>query len=225
MNTVEQNYHDLLREIQTACDEAKRSRREVILVAVSKGHEFSEIKKVYDCGQRDFGESYAQELGQKIARAKSSGLHDIRWHFIGAIQSNKINIIKDAQVVQSISSVRHAKLLDGAAQQTIEIFLQVKLDDNPKRQGVGKEALISTISQIQSLPMLNLQGLMTVLPLDQNSPSFWFSQMANLRSEILRQGLLHRVMLSMGMSDDFFEAIAHGANFIRIGTRIFGPRR
>ncbi len=223
-NSIEKNQKSLFLEIVSACDRAKRPETDVTVIAVSKGQAFRQIREAYDCGIRNFGESYAKEMAEKLIQARSLGINDIYWHFVGAIQSNKISIIKEAHMIHSIGSVRHAKLLNGVAEKCKDIFLQVNLDNNPNRQGVAPDKVLVAISEIKSLKALNLKGFMTVLPMDNKPPSFWFSKMAALKNEILRHGLMDKVMLSMGMSGDFKEAIAYGADFLRIGSRIFGPR-
>lgn len=206
-------------EIDKALQKARRPRQEISLVAVSKGHDFSKIMAAFSLGLKDFGENYAQEF---LAKFKQN--HEpIRWHFIGGIQSNKIDIIKHADVVHSISSWRHAELLDGASLKPIEVFLQVNLGDKD-RQGFSPSEVLEKLAK--PWPFLNLKfmGLMTILPLKPvESKSYWFSQMARLKEKVQLLGI-SQVKLSMGMSDDFAEAIMHGANYIRIGTKIFGER-
>lgn len=223
-NNIKKNLADVEKLINSSCENAHRRREEITLIAVSKGHDFNKILAAYRCGQRDFGESYAQEFSEKIARARDENLADIRWHFIGAIQSNKLKYIKDADVIHSIGSLKHAELLNAMLSKPKNIFLQINLDNNPDRQGFAKEDVIDVLFHMKNLANLRVQGLMTILPVDHNKPATWFSQMTALKEEIKSKGILVEVSLSMGMSDDFLEAIANGANLLRIGTRIFGPR-
>lgn len=223
---VIKNLDEVNIEIACACKSALRPQDQVTLIAVSKGHEFSLIQTAYHHGQRDFGESYAQEMAQKMAMATAEGLNDINWHFIGAIQSNKLKLIKEAHVVHSIGSARHAELLNDVAERPIDIFLQVNLEETLTRQGVYPREVPKTIERLLPFPQLRLRGLMAILPQDPGtSRSFWFEAMVKLKASILQKNLMPQVELSMGMSHDYIEAIGHGANFIRIGTRIFGPRQ
>lgn len=218
------NLANMHKEIARACRRAARDPAEVRLIAVSKGHEFSKIKALYDLGQRDFGESYAQEFIKKYELATTMGLK-ITWHFIGALQSNKLKLIKHAHYVHSVGSLRHAELLQAAVKSDLSIFLQVNLVQAGARQGVLVEDVVNTIKALTSYKKLILRGLMTIIPQHTNhKASFWFEKMAALRNSILKLGLLEEVSLSMGMSDDFVEAIEYGAHFVRIGTKIFGPR-
>lgn len=217
--------YDLESEIKNACHKANRSCGDLTLIAVSKGQPFDALLKAYDLGLRNFGESYAQEMALKMALAKSHGLNDIKWHFIGGIQSNKIKTIKDADFIHSIASLKHAESLDKVGVKKTPIFIQINLDKSLKRQGFFKEEVEVAIHKITELPHLDLRGLMAVLPLDKALAStFWFAMLVKLKDEILAKGLLKKVELSMGMSDDFLEAIAKGANYLRIGTALFGQR-
>src|SRR5262245_13588436 len=95
--TITERFAQVKREITIACKNALRSHDSIQLVAVSKGQPFSAIEELYRLGQRDFAESYAQELAHKIKESQEKAMSDIIWHFIGGIQSNKIKIIKEAQ--------------------------------------------------------------------------------------------------------------------------------
>jgi pyridoxal phosphate enzyme (YggS family) len=212
-------------EIHHTCISISRPRNEIVLIAVSKGHEFSSIRSAYHFGQRDFGESYAQEMAKKRNLALAENLEGIRWHFIGAIQSNKLKVIRDADMVHSLGSFKHAKLLNDIAYKTIDVFLQINLDNNKMRQGFLLPEMLNDIRRIAQLKKLTLKGLMTILPQDPiRTPNFWYGQMLDIKESILQQGILDHVLLSMGMSDDFKEAIRYGSNFLRIGTKIFGAR-
>lgn len=213
-------------EIVEACEKDLRHVDEITLIAVSKGQDFAKILFAYELGQRDFGENYPQELAQKIKLAREHNLHEIRWHFIGAIQTNKIKIIKDAHVVHSVGSVKHAQALHQASEKGLPILLQVNLDQSAHRQGFLASELILAIEKISAFDRLSIAGLMTIAPHETNElPAEWFSRMALLKQDLLRRDILKSVTLSMGMSDDFTEAISYGANLVRIGTKIFGSRK
>lgn len=223
-NDLAGNFRDVERAITDACIKAGRARADVKLVAVSKGHDFSKIEALYDLGQRHFGESYAREFHEKFGEAKRRGL-DVVWHFIGALQSNKFHVIKDAHVIESISSLRHAQMLDAVVDGPRDIFLQINLADVKHQQGVGENDVLNIAQSMTSLKNLHLRGLMTIAPLNTSvSQASWFQKMAVLKEQLHAQGVIATIALSMGMSDDFVEAICHGSNYVRIGTRIFGAR-
>lgn len=211
-------------EISEAAKKSHRSADDILLVAVSKGQPFDAIEEVYNQHQRHFGESYAQEMIIKIKEAQKRQMTDIIWHYIGAIQSNKIKTISEAQIIESIDSLRHAELLDEQVKDTKNIFLQVNLSEAKERHGFLPSELALAIEKISRLKYIKIKGLMTILPLKpERPPGYWLTIMSNLRDElVLSHGL--ELSLSMGMSDDFKEAIAHGADLVRIGSSIFGPR-
>jgi pyridoxal phosphate enzyme (YggS family) len=217
---IKNNYLKINAQIKKACDAWGRSSDDLTLVAVSKNQPFEAIINAYNLGIRDFGESYAQELQDKIKQAKEYKLNNIRWHFIGAIQSNKIKLIAQADIIQSVGSLRHAELLSQMLEQACEIFLQVKLSAAKERSGFSSSELAHAFSICKNLPRLKIIGLMTIAPLEPAYPaSHWFKIMHDIR-----QDLDPSLLLSMGMSDDFLEAIKYQSNILRIGTGIFGPR-
>lgn len=218
---IRENLEKLEAQISLACTASGRARSDISLIAVSKGHDFSSIQEAHRLGLLDFGENYAQEFLKKLLESKALGLK-LRWHFIGNIQSNKINTIAQADVVESLGCLRHAELLNKEAKKTIEVFLQVNLSPS-ERQGFSPEEILDILKNPWPYPKLKFSGLMTILPLEPQKPSaYWFTKMAELKEKVLKLG--HNVDLSMGMSDDFAEAIAHGTRFIRVGTKIFGQR-
>lgn len=211
--------------IEKACQKNDRDPKDITLVAVSKGHDLLAIKEAYNAGLRHFGESYAQEMSKKIIEAHALGLKDIVWHYLGAVQTNKLNLIASADIIHSLGSVRHAAMLNDMLKSQKKVFLQINLDENPKRQGFSPAQILTAIGKITALPNLKVIGLMCIPPQDGvHSPTFWFQKILNLRNELAAHGSLE-LKLSMGMSDDFCEAIIEGADYLRIGTKIFGARK
>ncbi len=218
------NWQRVRDEIASACMSSGRDPDDVRLVAVSKGQEFAKIKQLYQLGQRHFGESYAQEFKAKYLSARAENL-DIIWHFIGGLQSNKLRLIKDVSVIQSVASLRHAQMISDMVIKDVDIFIQINLADVVGQQGIRREDAAQLVEAIAILPKLKLRGFMTIAPQKSKQvPSFWFQQMEELRQEIMAKGLLRDIQLSMGMSEDFTSAIECGSNIVRIGTRIFGER-
>jgi len=212
---------EIRNKIETACKAIHKNPEEVTLVAVSKGQSFEKIREAYELGIRDFGESYAQEFKNKMALASLENMNDIKWHYLGAIQSNKIKIIIQADYIHSVDTIRHAESLSKAATQEKNIFLQVNLDHTRGRQGFEPQEIKAAFSACSALSYINIIGLMAILPLGVlGSEGSWFAKMRDLRE----QRLLPKLKLSMGMSQDFEEAIVYGADFIRIGTELFGAR-
>lgn len=195
------------------------------ILAVSKGQNIDSIKEAYDLGLREFGESYAQELLEKVKQTKVLGLKDIIWHFIGKIQSNKIKIISLCDVIQSISSFEKALKINNIAKKKIDIYLQVNLSLEDDRQGFNEFELYQHIPMIKKLKNLNIKGIMTILPLKPEKPAKdWFRKMKEIKENILEKKLLKKIELSMGMSNDFLDAAEFGASMVRLGEKLFGKR-
>ncbi|MCA9508766.1 MAG: YggS family pyridoxal phosphate-dependent enzyme [Myxococcales bacterium] len=218
--TLKSNLNALENEIKESCLKAQRSSDSVKLIAVSKGQDFQKIVAAYNLGLRDFGESYAQEFVLKREQAQKAGMNDIKWHFIGAIQTNKIKLISKAHFVHSIDSISHAQSLSKVAPHNIGVFLQINLSGDQGRHGFSEEEIIQEWPLVKQMDNLNFLGIMTILPLIPTKPHhYWFSKMQHLKRQIG-----NNIKLSMGMSTDFSQAIIAGADFIRIGERLFGKR-
>ena len=208
---------------------AKKSGRQpgdVTLIAVSKLQPVSAIREAVAAGQRDFGESYAQELDEK-ARALAD--LPIRWHFIGHLQRNKVKLAAPhVSMVQSVDSVRLAQELSAAAQQrntAIDVLLQVNVGDEAQKSGCSAQEAPFVAEELSRLPGLHLKGLMCIPPfdLDEDDTRRHFIALRALRDRLGGPPLLPH--LSMGMSGDFEMAIEEGATMVRVGTSIFGERR
>lgn len=221
MNDLIKRYVEIKNKIAHCCQEHGRKAEEITLIAVSKGHEFSAIKELYRAGHRDFGENYAQEFIDKKQLAINEGLEDIVWHFIGSVQSNKIAMIKQADFVHSLCSLKHAVLLNAYAKD-ISCFLQINLDSDKKRSGISPSDTEKIAGELVKFKYLRFLGLMAIFPQSQK-PKVWCEQMVGLKKTVSK-ALGIDIKLSMGMSSDFEEAIAFGSDFIRIGEKVFGPR-
>ncbi len=193
------------------------------LLAVSKGHAQEHIRKLSAYGQLDFGESRLQE-----AIPKKNGLNDLkqlRWHFVGTLQKNKVRgVIKEFDFIHSVDSLQLLERISRISkeeQKNPNIFLQVKLREDPKKGGFLKKDLLKSWPSISSLKNINLIGLMTIPPIALNScqRKDLFCECRNLANYL---GLKD---CSMGMSNDWQEAIEVGATWIRLGSLLFGQRQ
>lgn len=193
------------------------------LIAVSKTHDAAAIERAYAEGQRDFGESYAQELARKAEQL--AHLPGLRWHFIGPIQRNKAKLIAaHACMVHSIETARAAEALDKATAargETLDVLLELNLGGEASKHGAGAEALDELLAQTRRCAALRVRGLMTVPPPDEAQSAAVFAALRALRDAREGEGL---VELSMGMSSDLELAVAAGATLVRIGSAIFGER-
>ncbi len=198
------------------------SRHHIVkLVAVSKYSQVDKIVELYNCGQRAFGENKVQDLGQKMQNLSNLPL---QWHFIGNLQSNKINMLLDLKpfLIQSVGSLELAKAIDfraGAKGIIQKILVQVNSAKEEQKGGVSIESCLEVCDQIrQDCKNLQLMGLMCMgahsLDINQINKSFEITKR-------LYDSLSNVSILSMGMSGDYEIAIANGANMLRIGSEIF----
>lgn len=244
------NLKEVNSRVESACKDAGRSVDEVRLVAVSKTKPLSFIEEAYACGQRVFGENYAQELEEK---AKQMGenekyANDIQWHFIGGLQSNKAaKLVKNVLpygklVVETVNSEKVANKLDNAMttnfsnnddnddddeqqqQQLLDVFVQVNTSGEGSKSGVGMDESIELCKHIvQNCKRLNLKGIMTIgAPGDVDCLES-LGKCRELVADALSLNPLD-IELSMGMSGDFENAIAKGSTNVRVGSTIFGQR-
>lgn len=212
--------------IDAAARRAGRDPSSVALLAVSKTHGADAVRAAYARGQRDFGENYVQEL---IAKASAlADLPDLRWHFIGHLQTNKCRDV--AGLVASVQSVDSERLLRElgrratAAGRTVGILIQVNVAREAQKSGCDVAGLAGLIAAARETPGVALRGLMTVPPA-MNDPAAareWFDALRALRDA--HGGVAALPELSMGMTHDMDEAIAAGATVVRVGTAIFGAR-
>jgi len=194
----------------------------VNILAVSKGFKSQEIKTIHNLGQNDFGESKYQEAFEKQLILKD--LKQIKWHFIGRIQSNKIRkIVQNFKYIHSVDSFEKLQKISSISYEEKKnplIMLQVKLSDDPSKGGFRPELLISKWREIQELKNITLKGLMTINPrgLGSKENSELFKKCRSLADS------LQLPDCSMGMSGDWEEAIDSGSTWLRLGSLIFGDR-
>jgi PLP dependent protein len=209
--------------------EAVDSQSAVRLVAVSKTKPTSDIMQAYDCGQRHFGENYIQELVDKAKELPT----DINWHFIGTLQSNKCKLvasIPNLYLVETVDSVKKAVTLNKACSERstrLGIMLQVNTSGEESKGGLEpSECIEAAKSVIETCPMLELKGLMTIGSVagSAQSPNPDFECLKRCKAEIEQTLQVTGLKLSMGMSDDFETAIRQGSTNVRVGSSIFGGR-
>ncbi len=194
----------------------------VNLLAVSKGFDAISIKSLYEVGQINFGESKLQEFMKKQTSLKD--FLKLKWHFIGRLQTNKITkIIKQFDYIHSVDSFEKlAKISNSASaiNKSPSIMIQVKLADDPNKAGMTPDELLTKWIDIKNLKSINVTGLMTINPkgLSTQENFMLFKKCRYLVDSLQLEDC------SMGMSNDWEQAIDAGANWIRIGSLIFGNR-
>jgi pyridoxal phosphate enzyme (YggS family) len=202
----------------------------VTLVAVSKFHPVEVIQQVYDAGQKIFGENRVQELIAKYPLLPS----DIRWHFIGTLQTNKVKyIVPFVDTIQSINSLRLLKEVEKQAtlhNRRIRVLLEVHIAEETTKHGFRMDECLNLFleNQFNAYPNMIITGLMGMATFtdDAGQVEREFRGLKNLFDEIKQSGKASDAFteLSMGMSDDYPIAIRNGSTMIRVGTKIFGER-
>lgn len=214
-------YHNIAEELKD---------KNVTLVAVSKTKPIEDIKEMYDLGQRDFGENYVQELSDKASQLPN----DIRWHFIGHLQSNKVKYI--APFVHLIHGVDSIKLLTEINKQAaknnrvIECLLQVYIAQEETKFGLNAQELDQLLKEFAQSEMSNvrIKGLMGMASFTDDMSKVR-NEFRNLKTLFDKQAKLsiancQLTILSMGMSSDYKVAIEEGSTMVRIGSLLFGSR-
>jgi pyridoxal phosphate enzyme (YggS family) len=214
------------------CAAAGRDPRSVTLVAVTKTYPASDVAILAGLGVQDVGESRDQEAAAKVAQVRELLEHtehapQLRWHFVGRLQSRKCRSVGGyAYAVHSLDRVDLVPLLaDGAARAQrppVEVFVQVSLDDDPKRGGVARAGVDQLADAVAASEQLRLRGVMAVAPLAAN-PDDAFAELAEL-SVRLQRSHPEADGLSAGMTHDLDAALRHGSTHVRIGTALLGRR-
>lgn len=196
----------------------------VTLIAVSKGQSTDKILKLYNEGQRHFGENFEQELTHK----KENLPNDIKWHFLGNIQTNKLKkITSSSYLIQSVSRKKVLdKLNDLNDNKALNVLLQYKLGNEDTKSGFSKTEIIENHERYRNSDSLRIMGLMGIAEnsTEEKRTKEQFEEIAQLYND-LKSKDEKIATLSIGMSSDYNLAIQSGSNMIRLGTVIFGKRK
>jgi pyridoxal phosphate enzyme (YggS family) len=198
--------------------------KQVTLVAVSKTKPIEDIQLLYEAGQRDFGENYVQELCDKQAKLPT----DIRWHFIGHLQSNKVKSISPfVHLIHGVDSESLLKEIDKQARKNnrvIDCLLQMHIAQEETKYGLDAIELTELLPKLPNYPNAHVVGLMGMASFseDKNLVRSEFNTLAQTFQTF--QTFQTAQTLSMGMSGDYPIAIEAGSNMVRIGSLLFGAR-
>lgn len=198
---------------------------EVELVAVSKFHPLEAVKEAYSAGQRLFGESRVLELAEKAAQMPP----DCIWHFIGHVQTNKLRrLLPAVNMIESVDSERLLRLISAEAlriNRPVKVLLQVHVAAEETKTGFSPLELLECARACKDLPAVQICGVMGMASNTDNLDRINadFAAIAEVGRK-LREIIPRATELSMGMSGDWPQAVAHGATLVRIGTDIFGLR-
>jgi len=205
--------------IADAVHTAGRAADEITMIVVTKFHPVSTIRELHELGVTDFGENRHQEAAEKAIELKDL---DLRWHFIGQLQSNKAKSVLDyASVIHSLDRLSLVTALARTGR-AVDAFIELNLTDDPGRGGVQPSALEEFAQATLATGTIRILGVMAVAPLGVD-PRATFARVRTY-SEPLRRLSPESTALSMGMSGDYVEAILEGATHLRIGTAITGNR-
>lgn len=217
------NIAHVIREIETEAERCGRKKEEITLVVVTKEVSLDQVQALYQLGYKDFAENRIDQALQRKALLPN----DIRWHFIGKLQRNKVaKTIGSFFLIHSVDSIQ---LLQKIARLSLEknvttsILIEVNTSGEESKSGLSPEVCLREFSSFVNLKGIEIQGLMTMAPYtrDEFIVRNTFKRLRQLKEEIETQ-LGHKLkILSMGMSNDFLIAIQEGANMLRIGSRIF----
>lgn len=214
--------NDVYRRLMAEC-----AARKVTLVAVSKTKPISDILELYNLGHRDFGENYVQELTQKQPQLPP----DVRWHFIGHLQSNKVKFLAPfVHLIHAVDSLKLLREIDRLASKNnrvVRALLQVHIAREETKFGFDEQELEEiTVDTLRQLPNTEVVGLMGMASLtkDMEAVRQEFRQLKKLY-DALAAHLPQLNTLSMGMSADYAVAIDEGGNMVRIGSLLFGARQ
>ncbi len=217
--------------LDAAARVASSPHRHPRVVAVSKMKPVEDLQAAYDAGQRDFGENYVQEIVEKAAEMPG----DVRWRFIGHLQSNKARLLLEGvpslQCIETVDTEKLANKLnttvDALGRPPLECFVQVNTSGEESKHGVDPSAVVELCTHIaRHCPHLRLGGLMTIGMPDYTSRPENFSMLASCRDAVAEALGLEpsSLELSMGMSGDYVAAVEMGSTNVRVGSTIFGAR-
>jgi hypothetical protein len=224
--TPEQRLTAVRERVRAAAEAAGREPAAVTLIAVSKTFSAAAMRRLAEAGQRAFGESYAQEAADKQDALADL---DLEWHFVGPLQSNKARLVAPRfHWVHSVDRIKIARALERHAAEAghaVDTCLQVNVSGEAAKSGCTPEAVTGLAETVAAeCPHLRLRGLMAI-PAASGDPRPAFERLAALLTDLRERGVAGDWdSLSMGMSNDFEQAIACGATHVRVGSALFGER-
>jgi len=241
-NKIAENLKRVQDNIAQACIRVRRDPREVKLVAVTKTVDINIIRMLLEMGQLDLGESRVQDLLQRAASIRESAQNGLEptaktdtiepaWHMIGHLQRNKVKqLLPVVKYIHSVDSLRLAEEINTAAAklglaEKVKIFLEVKTSQEKQKFGLPVGSVSALAEQIETLPNLQIAGLMTMAPLTDNKEicRFCFGRLKEIFEEMRGKNMVSSQFkhLSMGMSNDYVVAVEEGATMVRVGSALF----
>ncbi len=227
--SVRENLEHVREQVAAACVRTGRSPEDVRLVAIAKTKPVETVREALAAGQTIIGESYVQEFADKVAAIGEP----VEWHFVGALQTNKVKYLRGkVALIHSVDRLHLAEEIDrqwGKIGETADILIQLNLGHEASKSGTSEEELEVLVRKIVQLPHVRIKGLMTLPPYcdDPEEVRPFFRELRELGQYIAGLNIPGVDMreFSMGMTHDFEVAIEEGATLIRVGTAIFGARQ
>lgn len=222
---VIENYKNAMSRLETALEESGRNVQDVLVIGASKTMPLERILFVRDnTDVKIFGENRVQELLEKYTP-------DVRWHFIGQLQTNKVKYIIDkVELIHSVDRLNLLQEIDRQAKKhgkVQDILIEVNIGGEEKKGGVAPAEVIDFAKEVDKYPSVRLKGLMSVLPnVEKEALNAFYLQLSKLY-DTLKQTRLDNAdirYLSAGMSNDYDVAVKYGANIVRLGRALFGER-
>lgn len=222
---VIENYKNAMSRLETALEESGRSIKDVLVIGASKTMPLERILFVRDnTDVKIFGENRVQELLEKYTP-------EVRWHFIGQLQTNKVKYIVDkVELIHSVDRISLLQEIDRQAKKhgkVQDILIEVNIGGEEKKGGVAPAEVIDFAKEVDKYPSVRLKGLMSVLPnVEKDALDAFYLQLSKLY-DTLKQTRLDNAdirYLSAGMSNDYDVAVKYGANIVRLGRALFGER-
>ncbi|SFI36150.1 YggS family pyridoxal phosphate-dependent enzyme [Selenomonas caprae] len=228
---IKEKFHEVEAAIAASMERRTRVPKDapVKLIAVTKNHDVAAMREAIDAGATDVGENRIQEAKEKYAVLD----REVTWHLIGHLQTNKAKVaVQIFDLIHSVDTPHLAKALDkeaGKIGKVQDILVQVNLAKEDSKSGVYKEDLRAMLDLVETLPHLCLRGLMCIAPNyeDVELCRPLFREMHEIYQQVkeLPYPTANITYLSMGMTHDYPIAVEEGANIVRVGTAIFGPRQ
>ena len=227
--SIAENVARIRKEMEEAAIAAGRDPKEILLCAATKMNDAEAVREAIRAGVDCCGENKVQELTQKLAENAYEG---VPVHFIGHLQTNKVKqVVGKVALIQSVDSERLLKAIDKeAAKQEIiqDILLEVNVGEEESKSGFAAGDILPLLDKIHEFPNIRVKGLMAIPPISQKNGDNrkYFQKMCNISVDIVAKKYDNVMVdcMSMGMSDDYVDAILCGSTMIRVGTAIFGAR-
>jgi len=208
---------------------SSEKKDDVLLIAVTKNHDVAAMREAIDAGVTDIGENRIQEAKEKYATLD----REVTWHLIGHLQTNKVKqAVKIFDIIHSVDSLHLAEAINNAAagiNKIQKVLVQVNLAKEDSKSGIYEEDLDELLYKVDELANLKLMGLMCIAPnyedVEECRPLF--AKMYKIFQKVKEMDFktANILYLSMGMTHDYQIAVEEGANMVRVGTGIFGPRQ